>query len=200
MLTSFSPLFLVPLFLTPQVDNLGSRSFRVREKSHRILSASGPLAWYPLLRGEKSKDPEIRTRCNCLLMGYRKRYAWDLAGRYLSKYKKVPWLYLDPDPDATNSDPYSCSREITHYVVRTQDELRSYCNTLPEWFDKDRNMSDFREWRAATRLWLSDRIAQGWGDIEIQSALMTMRIEETRWMYSHSYLPLPPPPMTPATD
>ncbi len=177
--------------LTPyqHLDALGSPRFRVREAATAALKRCGENALPALEWGAaKHRDPEVRHRCEALLLPHADRLAERDARALLAGWPHVPWLWDAGDGYGGEGVDYWLDRAGWGKPWFTMDADRAKAGLPYTW----------PQWREATRKWVTGQLRAGRSAAAILGDLEAMYTAERDWTANHAgeYMPrliVPPP-------
>lgn len=181
------PTFPLACLLCVLIGQLGSESFRTREKAHHALQELLPLSGPHLEAAALSPDAEVRVRVQLIWqdsrglawtrLKYRREAQRKAEAARPRNYPLMPWInhLLDVSPLPPGGIAWQ------EYLRKAQRE--GYSEVSP----------DFHASRRATVLWLRDRYEQGDMDEDmIQFTLTRMAEGEITWIVRHGGECVPP--------
>lgn len=164
------------VLLIALVLRLGGPDFAGRQRADAALAQLLPLAAPALAWGAAHPDAEVAGRCRRLLDAHADAEAERLSGELLPRaLPLLPWVDMMP------ADHPQREQTLDECLRRAREDVPARLHGPG---------ADWQEYRAATRLWLRDRLHEGLTAAQAQAVLDAMAAREHDWIRTHR-LPMP---------
>jgi len=148
------------------VQAMGDDRFVVRQGGSAVLEVCGRAAQPWLEMAVRSDDPEVSYRASALLCKCRRIQAGEFAGKRLDPF---PWIdMLDEDLHDTPLSGNSRSEIVEQWLREVQ---AAFSVGPPDWM----------KYREATKLMVTEMIAQGVSEESVGDLLHRMQEREKEW-------------------